>query len=88
MPGPVCRIGDKNSGGGVIITGDPTVLVNGKPVAVFGSTVAPHPKHKLSSTTSNNRTVLVNGKPITTVGDIDTCRDVRVTGSPTVIVGR
>ena len=87
MPGPVCRLGDVNSGGGAILNGDPTVLVNLRPTAFFGSKVSPHLKHPLSATTSTNFTVLVNGRPITTVGDIDVCGHARLNGSTNVIVG-
>jgi uncharacterized Zn-binding protein involved in type VI secretion len=96
VPGPVCRIGDKNSAGGVILTGDPTVLVNGRPVATLGALVSPHPCcgaegcppiHCAAKTTSKTPTVLVGGKPICTLGDLDTCTHVRVGGSFDVIVG-
>lgn len=96
MPGLVCRIGDKNTAGGVILNGDASVLVNNRPVAVIGSRVTPHPccgargcppVHCAAVTTSSNATVLVNGKPIVTFGDLDTCTHSRVGGSPDVIVG-
>ena len=96
MPGPVCRVGDKNSAGGVILTGDPTVLVNGRPVATLGASVSPHPCcgakgcppiHCAAKTTSKTSTVLVGGKPICTSGDLDTCTHSRVGGSTDVIVG-
>ena len=96
MPGMVCRVGDKNEVGGVILTGDPTVLVNFRPVAVVGKKVTPHPccgakgcppEHCSASTTSTNYTVLVNGKPIVTFGDHDTCGHTRMAGSSDVIVG-
>jgi uncharacterized Zn-binding protein involved in type VI secretion len=96
MPGLVCRVGDKNAAGGVILTGDPTVLINNRPVAVIGASVTPHPccgakgcppVHCSAKTTSTNRTVLVNGKPIVTFGDVDTCGHSRIGGSTNVIVG-
>jgi uncharacterized Zn-binding protein involved in type VI secretion len=96
MPGPVCRVGDKNVVGGIILSGDPTVLVNGRPVAVIGSKVTPHPccgakgcppVHCSALTTSTNATVLVNGKPIVTSGDLDSCTHSRALGSFDVIVG-
>lgn len=96
MPGLVCRVGDKNAAGGVILTGDFSVLVNFRPVATIGSKVSPHPccgargcppVHCAALTTSTNKTVLVNGKPITTFGDIDTCGHPRLLGSKDVIVG-
>ena len=89
MPGPVCRLGDKNVAGGAILIGDPTVLVNGRPVATIGARVSPHfPRHPGALTTSTNKTVLVGGKPVTTVGDIDTCGHPRLIGSTNVIVGK
>ena len=95
MPGPVQRVGDAISAGGVILSGDPMVLVNGRPVAVVGSSVSPHPccgakgcsVHCSARTTSNTPKILVNGKPIVTTGALDTCAHARVNGSPNVIVG-
>ena len=96
MPGFVQRVGDANAVGGVILKGDPTVLVNGRPVAVFGSSVSPHPCcgakgcppiHCAAKTTSKNPKVLVGGKPIITTGDLDTCKHPRAKGSLDVIVG-
>ena len=96
MPGPVCRVGDANAVGGVILTGDPTVLVNGRPIAVVGAKVTPHPccgakgcppTHCAAVTTSTSFTVLVGGKPIVSLGDFDTCGHTRILGSFDVIVG-
>jgi uncharacterized Zn-binding protein involved in type VI secretion len=95
MAGGVQRVGDANAGGGLIMSGDPTVLVNGRPIALMGSPVTPHPPcgakggqaHCRASTTVNQFTVLVNGKPISTAGAIDTCGHPRGVGSLDVIVG-
>jgi len=96
VPKLVCRVGDRNAAGGVILNGEATVLVNNRPVAVLGARVTPHPccgqkgcppTHCAASTTSSNGTVLVNGKPIVTLGDVDTCGHSRVGGSADVIVG-
>ena len=96
MPGAVCRVGDKNSAGGVIINGDSSVLVNGRPVAVENSPVSPHPccgqkgcppVHCSAKTTSKNITVLVNGRAVVTVGDLDTCNHPRSNGSNDVVIG-
>lgn len=96
MPGQVCRVGDKNSAGGVILSGDPTVLVNGRPIATLGSRVSPHPccgakgcppVHCSAKTTSTTPKVLVGGKPVVTVGALDTCAHPRASGSTNVIVG-
>jgi uncharacterized Zn-binding protein involved in type VI secretion len=89
------RLGDKNSAGGVILTGNPTVLVNFRPVATIGEKVSPHPccglpgcaKHCAATTTSISPTVLVGFRPICTSLAIDTCGHVRAIGSFTVFVG-
>lgn len=97
MPGPVCRVGDKNAAGGVILTGNPTVLVNGRPIATIGSRVTPHPccgakgcppVHCSAKTTSTSFTVLAGGKPVVTAGSLDTCGHPRIGGSLSVIVGK
>ena len=96
MPGQVQRVGDANSAGGVILSGDPTVLVNGRPIATLGQSVSPHPCcgakgcppiHCAAKTTSNTPTVLIGGKPVCTTGALDTCAHSRAFGSPDVIVG-
>ena len=96
MTKAVQRVGDQNSAGGLVINGDSTVLINGRPVAIQGSLVTPHPccgkrgcppVHCSARTTSNTPTVLVNGKPIITLGALDTCNHTRVGGSPDVVVG-
>jgi uncharacterized Zn-binding protein involved in type VI secretion len=93
MPGFVQRVGDANAGGGVILTGEPTVLVNFRPIATAGSKVSPHPPcpkpatHCAALTTTNSPTILAGFKPITTAGSIDTCGHARSLGATTVIAG-
>jgi uncharacterized Zn-binding protein involved in type VI secretion len=96
MPGLVCRVGDKNAAGGVILSGDPTVLVNNRPIATLGAKVSPHPccgakgcppVHCNALTKSTNYSVLVNGKPVITFGDIDSCGHSRLGGSADVLIG-
>lgn len=93
MAGGVQRVGDANAGGGLIMTGDPTVLVNGRPIAVIGSPVSPHPPcpkpgtHCHAYTQASQFSVLVNGKPVSIAGSIDTCGHPRGVGSLDVIVG-
>ena len=92
----VQRVGDRNSAGGVIINGDDSVLINGRAVAIQGSSVSPHPccgqrgcppTHCNARTQATNDTVLVNGRPLIFTDDKDTCGHPRVSGSPDVIVG-
>jgi uncharacterized Zn-binding protein involved in type VI secretion len=96
MPGGVQRLGDPNDLGGVILECDPTILVNGRPIAFYGAAVSAHPCcgaegcppiHCAAFTTSTNYNVLVYGFPIVTDGDVDTCGDIRTGGSFDVIVG-
>ena len=96
MPGPVQRVGDANEVGGIILEGDPTVLVDGRPIATIGASITPHPccgakgcppVHCHAETTATSATVLVGGKPVVVLGDIDTCGHSRVGGSESVLVG-
>lgn len=88
MPG-VCRIGDQNNGGGRILEGVSSVMVNGKPVAVVGAKISPHGKGKHGSAVvqQGNGSVLAGGKPITFVGATDDCGHAHQTGSGDVNVG-
>ena len=89
----VQRVGDANVAGGIILTGEPTVLVNFRPIATAGSRVSPHPPcpkggiHCGALTTTKSPRVLVNFKPLTTSGTIDTCGHPRLIGSTNVIAG-
>lgn len=95
MAGGVLRVGDTNTGGGVIMVGDPTVLVNYRPVATVFSPVSPHPpcggrggqSHCIARTQLKPSTILVNGKPIATWPSVDTCLHPRITGSLDVVIG-
>jgi uncharacterized Zn-binding protein involved in type VI secretion len=94
MASLVCRVGDVNAGGGVILEGNPTVLINGRPVAIIGSKVSPHPpcpkpsSHCSATTQFKPGAVLVNGRPISTAPSTDTCGHPRLTGSLNVVVGK
>jgi uncharacterized Zn-binding protein involved in type VI secretion len=92
----VMRVGDRNVAGGVILNGDPTVRVNNRPVAFYGSRVTPHPCcgakgcppiHCSATTTAGQSSVRVNGKLVTVSSSNDTCSHVRVSGSPNVNIG-
>ena len=92
----VQRVGDQNSAGGVILRGDSTVLVNGRPIAIQNAPVSPHPCcgakgcppiHCSARTQSNTGTILVNGIPLILGDDTDTCGHKRVGGSPDVMLG-
>lgn len=92
----VQRVGDRNSAGGIILSGDSSVLVNGRAIAVQDVSVSPHPCcgrkgcppiHCHAKTQASSSNVLVNGKPLILSGDKDTCGHERVSGSADVSVG-
>ena len=95
MPGGVLRVGDANQGGGLIMQGDPTVLVNGRPIAFVMAQVSPHPpcgapggqKHCQAQVTPKAGAILVNGKPVAIWPTVDSCGHTRLTGSFDVLAG-
>jgi uncharacterized Zn-binding protein involved in type VI secretion len=95
MAGGAQRKGDPNQGGGLIKSGDNSVLINGRPAASPGASVTAHPpcgrrapQHCAAITRGGSRSVRVNGKPLLTSGDKDTCSHGRsASGSKDVRVG-
>lgn len=86
----IVRVGDINSGGGKVISGEPSVRINGLDVAVEGSPVTPHPhpkgayQHDIAQCRATQSNIKVKGKRLIFVGDNDTCGHARIQGSPTV----
>ena len=86
----VARMGDLNSGGGIILTiPQSTVFANGKLISVDGSRGSGHPvgpPHALNAwvTSDGASTVTINNIPVNDEGDADDCTHVRVDGSPDV----
>ncbi len=96
MSRAVQRVGDKNTAGGLILRGDDTVLVNGRPIAIQNAPVSPHPccgargcppVHCNARTQSNVGEILINGIPLILSDDVDTCGHARAGGSPDVVLG-
>jgi uncharacterized Zn-binding protein involved in type VI secretion len=96
MGNAVQRKGDTNTHGGEIQGGVDSVMVNGKPIAVSGLMVAPHPpkpdpienaKHQFAVTVNTQSSVMADGKPVIITGDTDTCGDARTGGSADVFIG-
>lgn len=88
----VVRNGDVNGGGGAAVGGVGSVLVNGQPIVVNGTTVTPHPPkkpktHKTAKTAGGLGSVLAGGIAINVVGNSDTCGHTRANGSSNVIAG-
>jgi uncharacterized Zn-binding protein involved in type VI secretion len=81
------RIGDVNTGGGQIVkVPQPDVFANNLLVSINGSPVSPHTKHIGVVTASGSPDVFVHNIPVNRIGDPDTCRHTRATGSPNVFV--
>ncbi len=81
--------------GGVITSGNPTVLINGQPAATMGDLhvcpmCSPGP-HVGGPVMAGAPTVLIGGKPAARSGDMCTCSapapDAIVQGSPNVLIG-
>jgi len=85
----VQRIGDSDSGGGVITSGVDSVRVNNQVVSVDGSSVSPHssrPVH-VPVTANGVASVKAGGRPINVAGNADTCGHARTGGSENVKIG-
>lgn len=90
--GGVQRVGDQDSAGGRILQGEPSIRVNGLPIAVENQMVSTHPDnsplHSCAKTKATiNTTVRANGKLVVVAGDTDTCGHKRVGGSTNVRIG-
>jgi len=83
------RVGDPDTGGGVVLAGAATVFVNNIPMAVIGKPVSGHGKgpHAGPSTQQGSGTVFVENIPAHYVGASDTCGHVRASGSSDTFVG-
>ena len=82
----IVRVGDVNSGGGKVLSGEPSLRINNREVAVDGSPVSCHTnnkgEHVHARCRASQSTITVRGKPIIFVNDTDTCGHIRVQGSP------
>ena len=94
MP-PAARMGDVTAHGGVITSGNPTVLIEGLPAAGVGDLhtcpiVDPDPHVGGPILGPGVPTVLVGGLPAAVLGDQATCVgpvDAIILGAPTVLIG-
>jgi uncharacterized Zn-binding protein involved in type VI secretion len=89
----VQRVGDVNTAGGVITSGDDSVRINGRPIALVNKSVSAHPCcgqrrcppiHCNATTSGGSGTVRVGGNAISLEGDTDTCGHARSGGADTV----
>lgn len=89
----VVRKGDRNSAGGVTLSGDKTLIIDGRPVSPIGTPVSPHlpcpkiPAHCNARTMQGSKSFIIGNKKVNVVGDVDTCGHARIEGSSTFIIG-
>ena len=69
------RVGSVVAGGGRVMTGDFSVLVEGKPIAHVNSSVSPYDKKGYSKMITGPFGVLVNGKPVCRSNSVNTFGD-------------
>lgn len=74
MSGPVIRLGDKTSHGGVVMSASPLSISGGLPIARVGDLVAcPLPGHTPGVIASGDPSMIVDGKPVARHGDLTSC---------------
>jgi uncharacterized Zn-binding protein involved in type VI secretion len=79
MSGPVIRLGDKTSHGGVVVEGSPHSDSGGIPIARMGDkTVCP--LHGPVPIITGDMTMMVDGKPVARNGDKTACGAVLIAG--------
>jgi uncharacterized Zn-binding protein involved in type VI secretion len=91
---PICRIGDSNQMGGVIIDGASTVFSSFQPVGFIGSSLSEHgpwdryshPPHINAVVTDGSATVFAEFRPVARMGSMNSCGHSMTQGDPTVIV--
>lgn len=92
MTRQIHRIGDANTGGGVITTTPQTsVFVNNRLVAVNGSRgfthgTGPHSSGAWQTQNGSDR-IFINNMPVNRSSDADSCGHSRAVGSTTVFMG-
>ncbi len=81
MGQPAARMGDLAGHGGIIVFGEPTVLIGGLPAARKGDPlVCPVPMHGGGVITQGSMTVLIGGMPAARMGDLTGCLTVGMSG--------
>lgn len=92
MPG-IVRRGDRNSAGGRTISGQSDFKVNNRSACTEGTRVGRHrpcPRvaiHCRATTGSGISSFIINGDPANAIGNSDSCRHSRVSGSSDFIIG-
>jgi uncharacterized Zn-binding protein involved in type VI secretion len=85
---PAARLGDVIGHGGAIVTGSPSVNINGIPAAAVGlsaSVCALHPSAQ--AVVLGSSSVFINDVPATFVAGVTSCGAPIASGSPDVLIG-
>jgi uncharacterized Zn-binding protein involved in type VI secretion len=86
MAGPIIRLGDKTSHGGVVIEGSPQTTSGGIAVARLGDkTSCPLPGHGSNPIASGDPTMIVDGKPVARHGDVTACGATLIAGQQATV---
>jgi uncharacterized Zn-binding protein involved in type VI secretion len=74
MAGPIIRLGDKTSHGGVVASASQVSLSGGIAIARVGDSVTcPRAGHNSCVITTGDATMIVDGKPVARHGDSTSC---------------
>ncbi|MFT4066120.1 PAAR domain-containing protein [Paraburkholderia sp.] len=85
---PAARKGDATGHGGAIVTGSPSVTINGIPAALAGISSASCPLHpSMQVVVAGSASVFINNVPAALVGGDTSCGASITAGSPDVLIG-
>jgi uncharacterized Zn-binding protein involved in type VI secretion len=85
---PAARKGDTTGHGGVIVTGSPSVTINGVPAALTGISSATCKLHPcVQAVVVGSASVFINNVPAAHIGGTTSCGAPITTGSPDVLIG-
>lgn len=72
MAQPFIRMGDQIDHGGIVVSGSLATVIDGKPVARIGDSVACS-LHGPTTIASGDATIVIDGKPVARQGDKTAC---------------
>lgn len=85
MTKPFIVLGDKTSHGGIVVSGAPTALTHGKPIARIGDKVT-CPKCGSNTIATGDNTMIVMGKPVACHGDKTACGATLVSSQSVTVI--
>jgi len=84
MAGPIAKMGDVTSHGGIIVSGAMKTMLEGAPIARMGDLHAcPIPGHAVNPIITGSPNTLVEGAPVAHLGDMTACGAVIIASSTT-----